>query len=202
MSNIYRSFNPIGSQPFTSSGSSIVPPSVNRIILLGAGGGQGGQGGGITNAGPGGIGVTPQELILAVTSGQSWSVVIGGGSAGTAGLTTAGPNSAAGTGGNSTFTLGGVVYTFFGSGVTVNVFSPLLITTASNVSSLYATPGSALGGAGGGGGYQAGGNGSANGVVGPGNVGGLSAGGGGGGQHTGTGNDGGAGGSGFILVTW
>jgi len=201
MSNIYRSFNPIGSQLFTSSGIFIVPASVNRIILLGAGGGQGGQSGGTVSAGPGGIGVQPQELILAVTPGQSWTVTIGAAGAGVAGVSSGGPSGVGGAGGASFFA-GPQTYTFLGSGTTGNVFSPTLITTANNVASLYAASGAALGGGGGGGGYGVGGTGSANGGVAQGTNGGLSAGGGGGGQHSGTGLASGAGGTGFILVTW
>jgi hypothetical protein len=201
MSNIFRSFNPIGSQLFTSSGTFIVPASITRIILLGAGGGQGGQAGGTTNPGQGGIGVCPQELILSVTPGSSWTVTIGGGGAGVAGVSSAGPSAVGGAGGASFF-IGTQTYTFNGSGTTANVFSPTLITTANNVASLYAAAGASPGGGGGGGGYGVGGAGSANGAASIGANGGLSAGGGGGGQHAIGGQASGAGGSGFILVTW
>lgn len=202
MSSIFRSFTPVGSQLFIASGSFTVPAGTNRLVVLGAGGGQGGGGGGVTNAGSGGIGVQPWEIVINVSPAQVWVVTLGAGSFGTAGLSSAGPNSLPGGGGNTTFVNGGTTYTFFGSGTTPNVFNPVLITTANNVASLYAPAGAALGGGGGGGGFQAGGFGSQNGSGAIGGTGNLSAGGGGGGQHSGTGSTGGTGGSGFILVTW
>lgn len=102
------------SQLFSSNGSWTAPAGVTQVILIGSGGGQGGNVGygSAGNLWPhGGKGVVPSMKVITVVPNTTYSITIGAGGAG--GRTPANPSSGTGAlGGNSTF---GALATFYGA---------------------------------------------------------------------------------------
>lgn len=177
---------------FLANGTFTVPPGVYRIHLIGHGGGGGGAGGDATGGGSvvgggGGGAALLGHAVVEVTPGASATVAIGsGGTGGSAGV--GGAGGAGGTGGSTTFTIGGVTYTFPGaSGGSVPAggsFGGLFVGGTGGAAQTAGTAGSSLmpgsPGSGGAGGSSA---------VAP------ATGGGGGGGAAGVGGSGGAGGA-------
>lgn len=196
-------------------------------MLLGHGGGQGGRGGNTSTAinyiAQGGYGTAPYLVEINVVPNTTYTITIGQGGNGGAGIATAGYGGAGSNGGNTTF---GSLYTFLGgqysgslgmmgvtpsSGLSWNGSTQTAIDSQGPYSysqSVGVNSGNYLGGTQGGPGYfgsvgGSGGTGNNSGVGGNGgNATGFGAGGGGAGTGSTKGGDGGNGAPGQLWVIW
>lgn len=211
-------------QLFTASGNFVVPAGVTQVILIGQGGGQGGQGGtALFNVGAqGGKGTVPCMKIITVVPNTTYSITIGSG-----GIGSAAGGALGGSGGDTLF--GGLAtfpgannsfaYTDNGTGIVVGGYNNPITNGTTLPNTLWGTqnasfggnsagsnPNYRVGGGAGGGwktGYGTGGNANASGA---GANGGTAtdpgAGGGAGGAGSTVGGAGGNGAAGQLYVCW
>lgn len=199
------------SRVFTTNDTWTAPAGVKFIMLIGCGGGEGGDGGNNYTSGfnnPGGKGIIPYLRSTAVTPNTSYAITIGAGGAGGAGGTSGGSGDLGDNGASTTFGslatfssvgLGQVELAFEGNTVTSG-YQAITITHGTNSGSYFGgnigNPGIGTGGAGGNG------NNAGTGSVGTSAAANTGAGGGAGGDGSTAGGDGGAGGSGILTILW